>query len=316
MLSNEICRRDFIVASFGLGLSSTLKASRSETVIPVIDAHQHLWDISKFKLPWLPNDGVLARSYSIDDYKKHTQGLNIVNTVYMEVDVDPSQQLLEAEDVSRLCQVPDSRMKGAVISGRPGSRQFKEYISKISTLNGIKGLRQVLHVPTTPPGFCLSNDFIEGVRLLGSKGLSFDLCVKHSELGNVSLLIDECPDTVFILDHCGNPDLKEKDLSPWKRGLESVAKRKNVVCKVSGFLASAPAFGKWSIEQIAPIVNYTLDIFGPDRVMFAGDWPVVLLAASFADWIGAVRQIVSSRPTLDQKKLFFENAVKYYKLKI
>jgi len=309
-------RRDFFLSSMGLGLSSALKATRSETMIPVIDAHQHLWDISKYKLPWLPNEGVLARSYSLIDYKKHTQGLNIVNTVYMEVDVDPSQQLKEAEDVSHLCQMPDSGMKGAVISGRPSSKQFKDYISKISKLNGIRGVRQVLHVPTTPPAYCLSHDFIEGVRLLGSKNLSFDLCVKHGELGNVSLLLDLCPDTFFILDHCGNPDLKEKDLSPWKRGLESVAKRKNVVCKISGFLASAPGFGKWSIEEVAPIINHTLDTFGPDRVMFAGDWPVVLLAASFADWIGAVRQTVSSRPILDQRKLFYENALKHYKLKI
>lgn len=316
-LSNPIDRRTFMAATVTAIASTAVHASKeSRSMIPVIDTHQHLWDIKKFKLPWLPADGVLARSYSINDYKMHTAGLGIANTVYMEVDVDPAQQLEEAEFVNGLCSDATSGMKGAVVSGRPASGDFGSYVEKIVKLPGVRGVRQVLHVPSTPSGFCLSDDFVRGIRLLGTKNLSYDLCVKHSELGNIAVLLDACPDTQFVLDHCGNPDLKETDHSSWMRGLEAVAKRKNVVCKVSGFLASAPSRGKWTMEQITPIINHTLDTFGPNRVMFAGDWPVVLLAASYAEWLTAVRQVVSTRPETDQRKLFHDNAVSHYRLKL
>lgn len=280
----------------------------------VIDTHQHLWDIEKFTLPWLPKDGPLAKSYGLADYRKATEGLNVVKTVYMEVDVTESQQLAEAELVSGYCSDPATGMVGAVISGRPASPGFGEYVGKVLKLKGIRGIRQVLHVPATPSGFCLEKAFIDGIRLLGSKGLSYDLCVKHTELPNVAKLLAACPDTRFILDHCGNPDLKDASQDPWKKNLELVARHPNVVVKVSGFLASAPGFGQWKLDQVAPIINHTIDTFGPDRAMFAGDWPVVLLGASYSQWLGTVREVVKNRPEADQKKLFHDNAVRVYRL--
>lgn len=314
MSGNSVDRRRFLNTAVISSLATNALAFGGNYMIPVIDTHQHLWNISKFKLPWLPSEGILARSYSLEDYKRQTNGLNIVKTVYMEVDVDLTQQLDEANLANELCDNPTSGMKAAVVSGRPASDNFPEYIQQVLKLPGIRGIRQVLHVPTTPAGFCLSDSFVRGIRLLGKKNLSFDLCVKHGELGNVAVLIDSCPDTSFILDHCGNPDLKESDQSSWKRSIEAIAKRNNVVCKVSGFIASAPGRGKWSLEQLAPIINHTLDAFGPDRVMFAGDWPVVLLAASYAEWLDAVKKIVANRSLIDQKKLFHDNAIKQYRL--
>ena len=316
MPTQQMDRRGFVATASTFITTATIQASRGSSMIPVIDTHQHLWDIKKFKLPWLPSDGVLAKSYNLQDFKQQTAGLNVVNTVYMEVDVDPSQQLEEAVLVNGLSSEPSTGMKAAVVSGRPGSDKFPNYVNELAKLPGIRGVRQVLHVPTTPPGYCLSDSFVRGIRLLGSKDLSFDLCVKNGELGNVAVLLDSCPETRFILDHCGNPDLKDKDHSSWKRGLEAVAKRKNVVCKVSGFLASAPGRGQWTMEQVTPIINHTLDVFGPDRVMFAGDWPVVLLAASYAEWLDAVRQVVSTRSEEERRKLFHDNAIRHYRLKI
>lgn len=291
------------------------KAAQEKLNMQVIDTHQHLWDLNKFTLPWLPKDGPLARSYSLADYRKATEGLGVANTVYMEVDVAENQQLAEAELVSNFCSDTSTGMLGAVISGRPSSQNFSDYVEKVKSLKGIRGLRQVLLSPSsTPSGFCLQKSFLDGIRLLGKKSLSYDICVKHDELPNVAKLVAACPETSFILDHCGNPDLKDKTHDSWKRGLELVAKHSNVVVKVSGFLASAPGYGQWNIPQIAPIINHTLDTFGPDRVLFAGDWPVVLLAASYSQWLGAVRQIVAERPSDQQKKLFHDNAIRIYKL--
>jgi L-fuconolactonase len=93
----------------------------------------------------------------------------------------------------------------------------------------------------------------------------------------------------------------------------AVAQRKNVVCKVSGIVASAKR-EHWTADDLAPLVNHTLDVFGPDRVMFGGDWPVCTLAATYRQWVQALQSIVSSRGEGELRKLFHDNAMKHYAL--
>src|SRR5205823_6408401 len=133
-----------------------------------------------------------------------TQGLNVVKTVYMEVDVDPTQQVQEAEHVIDLCQRKDNPMVAAVISGRPASDGFKAYIEKFKGSPYIKGMRQVLHGDGTPAGYCLQPQFVNSVQLLGDLGMSFDLCLRSGELLDGDKLVAQCPRTRFIVDHCGN----------------------------------------------------------------------------------------------------------------
>jgi L-fuconolactonase len=205
-------------------------------------------------------------------------------------------------------------MVAAVISGRPNSSGFAAYLDRFKDDKPIKGIRQVLHAATTPAGYCLEPDFIKGIRELGKRGLSFDLCMRSPELPDAAKLIEACPETRFILDHCGNEDVRAKDHSTWKKNLEAIAaKGPRVVCKVSGIVASAKG-APWTADDLAPIVNHVLDSFGPDRVMFGGDWPVCTLAATYKQWVEALKSIVQARPEAEPKKLFHDNAVRVYGL--
>jgi predicted TIM-barrel fold metal-dependent hydrolase len=204
-------------------------------------------------------------------------------------------------------------MVAAVISGRPASDGFARYLDQFAGLGCIKGVRQVLHVESTPAGTCLDPKFVRGIRLLGERGLSFDLCMRPEELLDAVRLIDACPGTRFILDHCGNGKVQQKDRSQWQKDIAEVARRKNVVGKVSGIVAGADP-KTWRPDDLAPIINHTLEVFGPDRVMFGGDWPVCTLAATFKQWVEALKTIVSSRPAAEQRKLFCDNAVRFYGL--
>ena len=136
----------------------------------------------------------------------------------------------------------------------------------------------------------------------------------QDKYADAAKLIDACPGTRFVLDHCGNARVQQKDQARWRRGVAAVARRKNVVCKVSGLINTAPK-GAWGPDDLAPIVNHVLDTFGPDRVMFAGDWPVCTLGGTLADWVNALKTVVRSRPSADQRKLFHDNAIKVYALK-
>jgi len=281
----------------------------------IIDTHQHLWDLKQFSLPWTKGNEVLGRNFVMSDYFQATAGLNLVQTVYMEVDVEPAQQEAEARSVIDLCRRDDNPMAAAVISGRPALAGFREYVLKFQDAPEIKGIRQVLHGPSTPPGYCLDPTFVRGLQFLGERGLSFDLCLRSGELLDADKLVAQCPHTRFIVDHCGNMNPAEGNTAgrrQWKEGMKHLADHDHIVCKVSGIIASAGP--DWTPAQLAPTIDFTLETFGPDRVMFAGDWPVCTLRASLRQWIEALNEITSGRSAAERTKLFHDNAVKFYGL--
>ncbi len=305
-------RRGFLAGavSFATGV-----AAAAERPIPIVDTHQHLWDLARFKLPWIKvGEEPLGRSYGPAEFAEATRGLDVVQAVYMEVDVAPEQRAAEADSILDLIRSGKAPTVAAVIGGRPASEEFRAYLDRYRNEPAIKGVRQVLHSGETPPGTCLDPAFVRGIRLLGERGLMFDLCMRSGELADAARLIDACPATRFILDHCGNADVRARDRSAWKRDLAAVANRGDrAVCKVSGIVASARG-APWSADDLAPIVDHVLDTFGPDRVMFGGDWPVCTLATSYRRWVEALRSIVAARPEADRRKLFHDNAVRVYGL--
>jgi len=307
-------RRDFLAASAVLPAAATLAAQGHPAMLPVIDTHQHLWDLSRLKLAWLKPGSVYDASFTPKEYAEATAGLNVVKAVYMEVDVVPGHKQAEADYVVGLCESGKTPTCAAVVGGRVTDDGFPAYARQFQRSKYVKGIRQVLHADSTPAGYCLDPKFVKGVRLLGELGLSFDLCVRPAELPDHAKLIDQCPGTRFILDHCGNPQAKftKDQWDRWRKDMADVARRKNVVCKVSGFLANGWEKGKWTPDDLAPAVNGTVEAFGWDRVMFGGDWPVVLAAGSYKDWLTGLRQVVADRPEADQRKLFHDNAAKFY----
>ncbi|MBW3623013.1 MAG: amidohydrolase family protein [Armatimonadetes bacterium] len=280
---------------------------------PIVDTHQHLWDLNRFTLPWLPLDGPLTRSHTMADYLEAALGLPLTKTVYMEVAVTPSQQREEAAYVLDLCRRDDNPMAGAVIGGDPASPDFEAYLNATAQDHHVKGVRHSL--PTDPAGDprCLREEYLRGLRMLGERGLSFDLLTSSSSLPVAAQVARACPDTRFILDHCGNPDVQATDRSEWQRGIEELAAEPHVLCKISGIVASARP-GAWSAEDLEPFVTHCADAFGRDRIVFGSDWPVCTRTASLREWVEALTEIVSGWSESDRRKLFYENAVRYYRL--
>ncbi|MFO0948060.1 MAG: amidohydrolase family protein [Planctomycetota bacterium] len=280
---------------------------------PIIDTHLHLWDLERFDLPWLASAPALDRCFLFPDYEEATRGLNIDRMVYMEVDVATAQQRKEAEYVLDLCRKPETKVCAAVIAGHPGTATFREHVSRFAGNPSLKGIRQVLHGAGTPRGHCLGDKFVSDIAWLGEKHLRFDLCLRPGELEDGVQLARQCPQTPLILDHCGNPSILERDNATWKKAIEAFAKLPNVTCKVSGLMESAPAEG-WSVKDLAPFVRHVCDSFGPDRVLFASNWPVCNLSGSVRAWVDALESILSDRREEDLDKLFHDNAVEIYAL--
>jgi len=282
-------------------------------MIPIIDTHQHLWDLRRLRLPWVAEHPPLARSYLPDDYQQAVEGTGVQRSVYVEVDVEPSQANAEAEDIVALCRRASGLTVAAVIGGRPAADDFADQVKRFAPVPSVKGFRQVLHVAGSPPRTCLDPRFVRGVRLLGMHDLTFDLCMRPGELPDAAELVGLCPETCFVLDHCGNVDVAARDRTSWQRDLERVARYPNVVCKVSGIIESAPR-ATWSEDDLAPVVDHVLDLFGPERVLFGSNWPVCNLNGSLRRWAEALRAIVAHRPETMQRNLFHDNAVRVYRL--
>ncbi|EDL61608.1 amidohydrolase family protein [Gimesia maris] len=287
--------------------------------IPVIDTHQHLWDLDLFQLPWLdlPGMDVLRNSFRMTDYREATRNCPIIKSVYMEVNVHPDLQRQEAQYVLALCEEDDNPMSGAVIGGSPGESSFADYLDEFAGNPFVKGVRTILHDPDRPRGMCLTPQFKENIRLLGDLGLSFDLCMRPAEIQDAVELVDACPETRFIIDHCGNmsvqPD-QQQDRAAWETGMQQMAQREHVMCKISGIVATATP-GTWQPADLKQNIDFCLDTFGEDRIFFGGDWPVCTLTADFESWYQALLWIVQDRSETFQRKLFHDNAAAFYQLK-
>ena len=277
----------------------------------IVDTHQHLWDLDLFHYSWLDSLPALNRSFRMPDYLEAAKGLNVVKSVHLEADVDVPYMLDETRHLLALADQLDNPLAGIVACGRPESKDFRSYLDKIAGHPRLKGIRRVLH--TQPDEVGQGATFINNVAALSSYGLSFDLCVLARQLPIAINLVSKCRDVVFILDHCGVPQVKERNLDPWRSYIADIAQFPNVCCKISGLVAYADP-GRWTAEDLRPFVEHAIASFGWDRLLFGSDWPVCTLSASYQQWVEALRAITQAAGEVNQRKLFHDNAVRVYRL--
>jgi predicted TIM-barrel fold metal-dependent hydrolase len=283
--------------------------------LPIVDAHMHLWNPEQFSMPWLADVPSLNRPYGLYDYREQTQNLPIMAMVYIEVGVEAQDALREARYVAELVR-EEPRLQ-AIVAAAPvehgaAVRAHLESLVAVSPL--IKGVRRNIQ-DETEPDFCLRPDFVAGVRLLSEYNLSFDLCIKHWQLPGVIELVRRCPHTPFILDHLGKPAIKQHQLDSWQANLRKLAELPNVVCKISGLVTEAD-HERWQPTDLEPFINVALETFGEERILFGGDWPVVLLASPFHLWYETLAALIARLSLPARRKLWAENARRYYQMDI
>jgi predicted TIM-barrel fold metal-dependent hydrolase len=277
----------------------------------IVDSHQHLWDLDLFRYSWLDSLPSLNRTFRMPDYLAAAKGLNVVKSVHLEADVDELYMLDETRHLLALADQPDNPLEGIVACGRPESEDFKSYLDQIAGHRKLKGIRRVLH--TQPDEVGKGATFIRNVKALSNYGLSFDICVLARQIPIAINLVSRCPDVAFILDHCGVPQIKEKNLHPWRTYITEIAQFPNVSCKISGLVAYADPM-RWTTDDLRPFVEHTIASFGWDRVLFGSDWPVCTLSASYQQWVEGLRTITQAAGEVDERKLFHDNAIRVYRL--
>jgi L-fuconolactonase len=311
-------RRQFLKAGVAAGVGSylapteipakSLSCTREED-IPIIDTHMHLWDLEKMDYPWLEDrESPLSRNFLVPDYQKATEGCQIRKTVFVECARLPEQYLEEVDWVVGLAK-EEPRIKGMVAyfpleKGQKGIPEIEELTAR----QIVKGIRHGVNREL------LGNaPFIKGLQLMPQYNLSFDLNISPPLMQEAIALIRQCPKTLFILDHLCNPNVKDQEISQWKKHLGEMAKIDHVYCKISGIITKADP-KNWKNADLRPYIDHALETFGPDRVMFGGDWPVVLRTGSYKEWLSALQMITHSLSVEEKKQLFYHTAEKVYRL--
>lgn len=277
----------------------------------IVDTHQHLWDLDKLPYSWTANQPKLNRSFRMADYLAATEGIEIVKSVHVEADIDEEFIADETRYILELSERGDNPLSGVVANARPEYDNFREAIQQFTGHPNLKGIRRLLQ--SEPDELSTTTTFRENIRSLEEWGLSFDICVRDHQLPVAIQLVKDCPSVSFILDHCGNPDIKNRNYDLWRERIIEIADLPNVVIKVSGIVVNTDV-ENWTVEDLRPAVEHVIASFGWDRVMFGSDWPVCTLAASYRQWFDALNFLVKDASEENRRKLFKENAERVYRL--
>ena len=272
----------------------------------IVDTHLHLVYKDRFAYPWLSAAPPLDQQWTAEDYFAQARDLGIEAALHMEVDVADAD--MEAE--TRFMSTVHPRVVGSIAPGRPESADFPAYLERVAAIPGVKGIRRILH--TSPDELSGAPTFVDNIKRIGTAGLPFDLCVLARQLPAGTLLVSRCPDTQFVLDHCGVPDVAGKGLDPWRADIAALAARPNVAAKISGIVAYAKP--DWTLDDLRPFVEHIIACFGWDRVVWGSDHPVCTLTANLERWVAATRELVAGASQDEQSKLFHRNAERIYQL--
>jgi L-fuconolactonase len=280
-----------------------------DTNFAFVDAHVHFWDRQTLPYPWLAEVPSIAGRHTPEELHRETASHPPAQLLFVECG---APWLDEVNWIERLA-AREPRLSGivahAMMNAGPATTSA---IAELRRHLLVRGVRHNIQ-DEKDPGFCLTPEFVSGVRQLGAASLSFDLCCRHHQLPEVTELVRRCPGTRFILDHCGKPAIKAGLLDPWREHIRALATLPNVDCKLSGLITEAD-LATWTIEQLRPYVDHVLATFGSARLLFGGDWPVAKLAGAYPRWLGAARALLAHLPATEQAAIFRDNAARVYRL--
>jgi L-fuconolactonase len=278
----------------------------------LIDSHVHFWDTAYLRYEWLTDLPQIHRPFLPEDLQEQAGGLSLAGMVFVQADCVAEDALREAAWITQLAEA-EARIQGIVaFAPLEQGNEARRVLDELAQMLLVKGVRRLIQ--SEAAGFARQPAFVAGVQALSDYGFSFDICILHHQLDDVLWLVEQCPEIPFVLDHLGKPDAKTPLFEPWARQIMELAHFPNVYCKLSGLVTEAD-HQRWTREGVKPYIDQAIEAFGPDRVMYGGDWPVSLLATTYREWIEVLRWATADLTSTEQHKLLFQNAQRFYRLR-
>lgn len=278
---------------------------------PIVDSHIHFWDPSRLRYEWLTSVPVIHRPFLPADLSAAAAGYRLEKIVFVQAECVPADGIREVEFVSELAEA-EPRIQG-IVAYAPLEQgdAARSYLRELARYSLVKGVRRLIQ--SEPLGFSRQPGYVAGVQLLPEFGLSCDLCIFHPQMGDILELVRLCPDVSFVLDHLGKPGIQDGIVEPWRTQIGQLAEFANVVCKLSGAATEAD-HRHWTRADLRPYIDRVVEVFGEDRILYGGDWPVSTQAATYRQWIETLAWATASLGEAGQRKLFYDNAARFYRL--
>jgi len=276
-----------------------------------IDTHQHLWNLDKVAYPWLiPDFGPIYRTFEASELEPQLKAANIDKTVMvqsMNSYADTDAMLENATNYEWICGVV-----GWVPIHDPveAARKLEEYTANPY----FKGVRHLIHDESNP-NWVVQKQVFEGLKLLADNNLTFDVvAVFPNHLKHVPSLAEKVPNLKIVIDHLAKPPLDPEQKQIWKEQLKAAAESPNVFAKLSGLNTTVPDFNNWTYEDIKPAIDYALEVFGAERLMFGGDWPVAILAGNYEMVVAETEKAIADLSDTEKEAIWQNTANSFYNL--
>ena len=278
-------------------------------MLPRIDAHHHFWERAEY--PWMTDEmAVIRRAFGPDDLRAEldAQGIDASVVVQTRTSLDESHELLAIA-------ADQPFVAGVVAWVDLTAADVADVIAGLRIGPGgqrLVGIRHLVH-DEPDPDWLLRADVRRGLAAVEAAGLAFDLLVRSRELPAAFATARRFPRLSLVLDHLAKPPIASGDITAWARGLLPLAELPNVSAKISGLVTEA-AWHSWSIDDLRQPVELAVDAFGPHRLMLGSDWPVCLLAGTYADIRAATLELLAELPPHDLDEIMGGTAVRVYHL--
>ncbi|HTH98319.1 MAG TPA: amidohydrolase family protein [Stellaceae bacterium] len=301
----------------------------TDDTLPILDCHQHFFDARRVHYPvfaersagfeaLVGDYNAMPRVYLPEDYTRDVEGLNVVKTVWAEfISDDPVGEVRWAEEVAQATGRPDGMIARVDFLNPELERTLDAY----AAVRHVRCVREHLgwH-PTNPqlrfaprPDLLSDAAWRGGIASLRGRDLRCEIEIFASQLPDLAPVAASHPDIQFILPVMGWPiDLTSEGHRAWKRALADVAACDNVAVKIFGLEC---IFGiHWTVAQVRPWILETIELFGPDRCMFASHMPICGLAYSFRQLYGAYLEVIAGFSVSEKRQLFHDTAAAVYGL--
>lgn len=270
-----------------------------------IDAHQHFWKLDRGDYDWLtPELEPIYKDFAPSDLKPLLDKEGIEGTIAVQA----TDTEAETEYLLSLAQT-HVWILGVVGWVDMDSESAPDNIAKFAQNPKFVGVRPMIQ-GIEDDDWMLRETLRPAIQALVEHNLCFDALVLPRHLPNLLRFLKTYPDLKVVVDHCAKPEICTSQFQPWADQIKAIADNSNALCKLSGLVTEANA--GWTAEDVEPYANHILNSFGPNRVMFGSDWPVLNLAGSYEVWAELAHDFYSGLSVAEQHATFGATAYDFY----
>jgi L-fuconolactonase len=272
-----------------------------------IDAHQHFWRIARGDYGWLtPAQAPIHRDFGPRDLAPCLRATGMAATVLVQA----APTVAETEFL--LALAAETPFVAGVVGWAPlDAFDAPDLIARLAQDGRLRGLRPMIHdIPDVD--WMLGPALTPALRALAALDLTFDALVRPPHLRNLLVLLERHPDLRVVIDHGGKPEIAARRIDPWAADLRALARNTGAFVKLSGLCTEAGP--DWTVDRLRPYVAHLLDAFGPERMLFGSDWPVLTLAARYEDWFRATETLLQDLDPAARARIYGETATRAYRL--